>query len=415
MTALPNGLRVITDRVEDSHSVALGIWVNVGTRHETFGHNGAAHMVEHMLFKGTPGRSAQDISKTVESVGGHMNAYTAREATSYHIHLLKDDAKLALDILADMYQNAVLPEDELERERQVILQEIGMSLDTPDDLIFDNYYETAYPAQSLGIPILGRGDYIGGIQRGILTDYIHNFYTPERTVISAAGAINHAELVEMAQEAFVRLPVNKGMGYAAASYTGGAHYQKKDLEQSHFILGFQGVSRMDEDYHAAQIYAGLMGGGMSSRLFQEIREKRGLVYAIYAFHSGYIDSGQFAVYAGTGAEGLREVVPLICDEMMKTLDGVTEEEVRRAAAQIKSGILLGRESMMSRADQQAKALLYRNKVLNVEDLLEKIERIDAAAVQKVARRILSSVPTVAALGPLAHLEPYDAISGRFKI
>lgn len=414
LTTLPGGLRVITDKVADSHSIALGIWTSVGTRHEVFGHNGVAHMVEHMLFKGTKRRSTRDIAVAIENVGGHMNAYTSREITSYHVQLLKGDMPLALDILADLYQDALLPEDELERERQVILQEIGMALDTPDDLVFDNYYETAYPGQSLGMPILGRSAYVSTMPRAVLKDHINKFYIPERTVISAAGDIDHDAFVKLVEQQFSGCESCPGEGHIPAEYKGGDVRVKKDLEQSHLVLGFEGISRLDPDYSAVQAYSMLLGGGMSSRLFQEVREKRGLVYSIYSFHSSYLDSGQFAVYAGTGPESLKELVPIICDEIVKTLDQVTEEEVRRACAQMKSSLLIGRDSMMARADQHAKYLLYRNTGFDLDEILAQIDAVDCMAVQNIAARILQSKPTLSALGPLENLEDYDKITGRLQ-
>ncbi|MGQ0527462.1 MAG: M16 family metallopeptidase [Alphaproteobacteria bacterium] len=412
LTTLPGGFRVVTDKVTDAHSVALGIWTSVGTRHEIFGHNGVAHMVEHMLFKGTKRRSTRDIAVAVENVGGHMNAYTSREITSYHIQLLKADVPLALDILADLYQDAMLPEDELERERQVILQEIGMALDTPDDLVFDNYYEIAYPHQSLGMPILGRADYVADMPRDVLTGHIRKFYTPSRTVISAAGDVDHDAFVRMVENLFSHCEPHPGEGYIPAAYKGGDIRVKKDLEQSHIVLGFEGISRLDEEYSSVQAYSMLLGGGMSSRLFQEVRENRGLVYSIYSFHSSYLDSGQFAIYAGTGPDSLKELVPIVCDELLKTIKGITEEEVRRATAQIKSSLLIARDSMMARADQHAKYLLYRGGLFDLDAIITRIDQVDRVSVQQMAARILKGKPTVSALGPVNNLESYSKISKR---
>ncbi len=412
ITNLKNGLRVITDTVDSVHSVAVGIWTGVGTRNEELAHNGVAHMVEHMLFKGTKRRSALAIAEEIENVGGHMNAYTSKEMTSYYIHLLKEDVTLALDVLADIYQNAILPEEEIARERHVILQEIGMCMDTPDDLIFDNYYETAYPGQALGAPILGKSHHISRMEKATLEDYIKKFYTPARTIISAAGNVDHKDFVEQVEKLFVKMPEDTFLYKEPANYIGGEHRQGKDLEQAHIIMGFKGVTRLDDDYAAAQTLSTLLGGGMSSRLFQEVREKRGLVYAIYSFHSGYADDGQFGVYAGTGPKDIKELVPVVCDEIMKVTNAVTDEEVHRAKSQIKSGMLIGRESMIGRAEQQAKYLFYRGKAFNVDETIAKIEAIMPADVTRVAKKIFVGRPTIAALGPLDRLEPYEKISER---
>ncbi|MFK7839893.1 MAG: M16 family metallopeptidase [Bdellovibrionales bacterium] len=411
-TTLPNGLRVISEDVKSMHSVAIGIWTGVGTRFEDMAHNGAAHMVEHMMFKGTPTRNALDIVQSIESAGGHMNAYTGREITSYHAHMLESDLGLGLEVLADMYINSTLLEDEIERERQVILQEIGMCNDTPDDLVFDHYHEAAYPNQTLGAPILGSTDHVTNMSRDALTGFIQQFYSPARTVISAAGHVDHEALVEKCGKLFDTLPKDNDFKPKSANYQGNDFRVQKDLEQAHFILGFQSFSRLDDDHFNAQALSTLLGGGMSSRLFQEVREKRGLVYSIFSFNSAYQDDGQFGIYAGTGPESLDEIVPVISDELLKVSQNVTEEEVARAKTQLRSGLLIGRESMMTRADQHAKYALFRNAEFDIEQTLEAIDAIDVNAIQKTAKRIFTTKPTMAALGPLEKLPTYNAIEDR---
>ncbi len=412
ITILDNGLRVITDHVPSVDTAAIGIWVGVGTRNENLSHNGAAHMVEHMLFKGTKTRSAPQIAEVIENVGGSMNAYTSRELTSYHIHLLKEDTALGLEVLADMYQNSVMPKEEVERERHVILQEIGMCHDTPDDLVFDNYYEVAYPDQAFGAPILGRADIIQNMERETLMNYVSEFYSPENTVISAAGNVDHDEFVAKAHEVFLAFPAQNAARRKAANYKGGEDRLQKDLEQSHVVIGFQGISRLDEDYYTAQALSTILGGGMSSRLFQEVREKRGLVYSVFSYHSGYADDGQFGIYAGTGPNDLPELIPVVCDEVLKITREVNEQEIERAKAQLRSNMLMGRESMMSRADQQAKHLIFRDKVLDVQAMVQKIDAIDVQKILNVAQKIFRGKPTVAALGPLSKMESYEKISER---
>ena len=414
MTVLDNGLRVITDQVDGIHSTALGVWVGVGTRDENMAHNGVAHMVEHMMFKGTEKRNSAQIVEEIENVGGHMNAYTSREVTSYHMHLLQDDAPLALDVLADMVINSTMPEDEIERERHVILQEIGMCHDTPDDLVFDKYYETAYPGQTLGAPILGTSDIIKGMQRDTMMDYVSQYYTPSRCVISASGAVDHDTFVAQAADLFGNMPADTVQSQVGADYKPGDCRIERELEQSHLIMGFRGISRLDDDFYTAQALSTLLGGGMSSRLFQEIREKRGLVYSIFSFHSSYSDDGQFGIYAGTGPDDLTELVPVVCDQVMELAGSMKEEEIVRTKAQLKASLLMGRESMMGRADSHAKFMLLRNKLLDVEDIIAKVDAIDMAGLQRVATRIFSSAPTISALGPLSKLDSYDNIAARLK-
>jgi predicted Zn-dependent peptidase len=412
VTTLPSGLRVVTDTVGSMHSAAIGIWTGVGTRDEDMAENGVAHMVEHMLFKGTKRRNALEIVEQMENVGGSMNAYTSREITSYHIHLLQDDVPLGMDILADMYQNSVMPDEEIEREREVIIQEIGMNNDTPDDLIYDQYFEQAYPGQAMGAPILGTSDIIENMKRSSLEKYVSRFYSPARTVISAAGGINHDEMVDMAAKLYTNLPKGDPAEGQKAQYKGGETRAEKDLEQAHILLGFQGIARPDSDYFAVQALSTLLGGGMSSRLFQEVREKRGLVYSIYSFHFGYQDDGLFGIYAGTGPEKLGEIIPVICDEVQKLGASVTEQELERAKAQLRANMLMGRESMMTRADQQAKYMLFRNTPFDENAQLHAINNVDLNALRRVCNRIFTTAPTLAALGPLAKLEPFDQIEKR---
>ena len=412
LTTLDNGLRLITDRVDTVESVALGIWAGVGTRDENLKDNGVAHMVEHMLFKGTNKRTASQIAGEIEAVGGSMNAYTSRELTSYHIHLLKDDAPLALEVLADMYTASNFPDAEIERERQVILQEIGMCNDTPDDLVFDLHSENAYPDQAFGAPILGRAENIHAMSREALTGYVSDFYNVQNSVIVASGNIDHVEFAAQVSDALGALPKGQAHTRDAARYEGGDCRIEKELEQAHFVLGFDGVSRFDEEYYAAQALSTLLGGGMSSRLFQEVREKRGLVYSIFSFHSGYRDCGQFGIYAGTGADDLKEIMPVICDEVLKIAHDAKEDELARAKAQLKASLLMNRESMMSRADQNARTLLLQEKLFTQQDLIEAIEGIDLKAISRIAKKIFSSKPTLTALGPVSALESYEAIQNR---
>jgi len=412
ITTLPNGLRVVTDYVPSVESVAVGVWIGAGTRDEDMSHNGAAHMVEHMLFKGTQKRDAKTIAEVIENVGGHMNAYTSREITSYHIHLLKDDLPLALDVLADIIQNSTMPEDEIERERDVILQEIGMCHDTPDDIIFDHYYEHAYAKQSLGAPILGTTKIIKKMDRETLMGFTNQFYCPSNLVICAAGNVTHDAFIKQVESLFNTLPANQNYTRTQANYTGGEHRSEKDLEQAHIILGFEGIARTHELYYAAQTLSTLLGGGMSSRLFQEVREKRGLVYSIYSFHTAHQDSGQFGIYAGTGPDKISELMPVVCEEIKKLAQSLEETEINRAKAQLRTSTLMGLESMMSRADQNAKSVLQRGYVRSTDETIREINAVNAALLRTTAEKIFASPPTLAALGPLAELEDFASIRSK---
>ena len=410
MSTLPNGLRVVTDTIKSVESVAMGVWIGSGARAETATNNGTAHMVEHMLFKGTAKRNAKEIVSEIESVGGQMNAYTSREVTSYHIHLMKDHAGLAMDVLSDMVQGSTLPQEEIERERQVILQEIGMTQDTPDDLIFDLYQQTAYDGQSVGAPILGTSDHITHMPRETLQKFIDAHYTPDNMVLSVAGNMDHDACVALAGDLFTGKASDTNISHKAAQYTGGERRAEKELEQTHVILGFEGVSRLDETYYAAQALSAVLGGGMSSRLFQEVREKRGLAYSVFSFHSGYQDTGQFGVYAATSPEDVADLVPVICGEALKIMDDIKDDELARAKHQLKSSIAMGRESMMTRADQHAKFLLQRNKVFSQDEVLKRIDGLTRDTLHAAAQSIFTRKPTLCAHGLLGHMPHYDDVS-----
>ncbi|CAO3420540.1 M16 family metallopeptidase [Azospirillum endophyticum] len=412
VTTLPNGLRVATDTMPDVQSVSLGCWVGVGTRNEAASVNGVAHLVEHMLFKGTRRRSAFRISEEIENVGGQLNAYTTREQTAYYAKVLHEDAPLALDILSDMIQHSTLDAEELVRERTVVLQEIGQSADTPDDIIFDHFQSTAYPGQAIGRPVLGSAEIVGALPREALVDYIAGHYGAPGMVLSAAGRIEHDRMVDLALKAFGDLPSGAPPKPETARYTGGDFREDRDLEQMHLVLGFDGVGVHDPDFYAHSVLSTLLGGGMSSRLFQEVREKRGLVYSIYTFTGGYHDGGLFGVYAGTGEDEVAELVPVVCDEIAKVGADVTEDEVARARAQLKAGTLMALESTMSRCEQLGQQILIYDRPVPVEEIVAKIDGVDRESVVKAASRLRASRPTVAALGPIAKLESYDRIVER---
>ena len=414
VTTLDNGLRVASDPMDTVETVSLGVWIEVGTRHERPHVNGISHVLEHMAFKGTERRNARDIAEEIEAVGGHLNAYTAREHTAYFAKVLKEDVPLAVDIIADILQNALLEPDELERERAVIIQEIHQAHDTPDDIIFDFFQETAFPDQPLGRPVLGSADLVSDMSRDTIIQYMRGNYRARRMVLAAAGRVDHDRLVELAGEAFSALPSESDGSIDCARYVGGDFREQRDLEQVHLILGFEGVPFEDEDFYAISVFSTLFGGGMSSRLFQEVREKRGLVYNIYSFPSCYKDSGLFGIYSSTGETEVEELIPLICGEITKVRDGIHEDEVARARAQLKASILMSLESTSARCEQAARQLMVFGRPIPVPEVVAKIEAIDVAAVERAARRISATPPAVSALGPIDRLESYERIAARLK-
>lgn len=409
-TTLASGLRVVTHRMASVETVSLGAWIGVGTRHEAADVNGIAHLVEHMAFKGTDRRSARAIAEEIESVGGHLNAYTAREVTAFHATVLAGDEGLALDIVADIMQHAALDPEELERERAVILREIGQSMDTPEDVVFDRFQETAFPDQPVGRSTLGTPQLVSGIGRGALVDYIARHYTAERIVVAAAGKVDHDGFVRRVEDAF------RGLGAAAAAtpepavYGGGDSRDIRPLEQLHLLLGLEGIAHGDPDYYALAVYSTALGGGLSSRLFQDIREERGLVYSIYSFNSSYLDGGLFGVYAGTGADSASEVVERICMNLRTTADEISEAELGRARAQLKAGILMSLESTAARSEQIARHMLIFGRVLPIGEITAAVDAVDRDAVIRISRRLCAGRPTVATLGPEAAIPGYAEIA-----
>ncbi len=407
VTTLDNGLRVATDAMTTVETASVGAWIGVGARHEPLRINGLSHVLEHMVFKGTERRDAYAIAAEIEDVGGHINAYTARELTAYYAKVLKDDLPLAVDLIADIVQHATIDPEELQREQSVIVQEIHQAHDTPDDVVFDHFQETAFPSQALGRPVLGTEETVRGFTRDDLIVYRRDHYTAANTVLAASGRIDHDDLVALATEAFDAMPVQTNGVVEGARYAGGDFRGERDLEQVHLVLGYEGVAYDDEDFYAASVMSTLFGGGMSSRLFQEVREKRGLVYAIYSFVSSYKDGGVFGIYAGTGANEVAELMPVICDEIAKLADGVDEAETARSRAQLKASILMGRESTSSRAEQLARQLMVFGRPLPVDEIVAGIEAVDVERVRRVARRLFGSTPTLAALGPEGSTACFD--------
>ena len=414
VATLNNGMRVATDRIETVESATVGVWCDVGTRDEQAKFNGVAHLLEHMVFKGTRRRTAASIAREIEAVGGHMNAYTAREQTAYYARVLKGDLALAIDMIADILQHSTFDAEELKRERAVILQEIGQSRDTPDDIVFDHFQAAAYPNQGVGRPVLGRAEVVKRMKRDAVAGFLARHYAPSRLVLAAAGNLDHARVVQLASEKFDALPGPVEHARDRARYKGGEHREKRKLDQVHIVIGFEGIGHHDPDYYTLQVMSTLLGGGMSSRLFQEVREKRGLVYSVYSFASPMRDGGLFGIYVGTGDTKVRELMPVVADELNKLAQSATEEETARARAQLKAGTLMALESTSSRCEQLAQQMLVFGRPIPVGEIVAKIDAVDAAAVARVTRRLLDSPPTLAALGPIGKLESRAAFKARLN-
>jgi predicted Zn-dependent peptidase len=409
---LSNGLTIITDPMANLESAALGVWVGTGSRDELPQEMGISHMLEHMAFKGTAGRSARQIAEEIESVGGYLNAYTSREQTAFHARILKNDVRLALDIIADILVNPTYEAGELERERQVVLQELGQARDTPDDIIFDHLQSVIYQNQPLGWPVLGDEKTVTSFTPAALRDYSARRYRAGAMTLVCSGAVSHQEVVRVAEAKFAGLRAGSAPVSGAAHYVGGELRVQEELEQAHIAYAFPGVAANDQDFYVAQLHAVVLGGGMSSRLFQEVREKRGLCYSIYAFTNNFQDGGFTGIYVGTGEEEAAQISAVIAGEMEALCGAVDEAELSRAKAQLKSGLLMGLERPGSRAEQIAGQIFTFGRVQSAAEIVEQIDIVDAAALKRYAARVMAS-PSIAAIGPVGKLERHDLFAARF--
>ncbi|MEL6564329.1 MAG: pitrilysin family protein [Pseudomonadota bacterium] len=399
---LPNGFRIVTENMPGLASASIGIWVGAGARHEMPDQNGIAHFLEHMAFKGTERRSALQIAEAIEDVGGYINAYTSREVTAYYARVLAADVPLAMDVLSDILLNPVFEQSEIEVERGVILQEIGQALDTPDDVIFDWLQEQAYPEQPLGRTILGPSERVSAFQRDDLARFTAQHYGPEQMILSAAGAIDHDAIVRLAETLFGHLTPRPVAVADTALFRGGEVRHEKPLEQAHFALAFESPGYRDDAIYTAQIYASALGGGMSSRLFQEIRENRGLCYSIFAQAGAYADTGMTTIYAGTSQDQVAELAQITVDEMKRAADDMSVAEVERARVQMKAGLLMGLESPSNRAERLARLVQIWDRVPSLEETVARIDAVTATDVRDFAALMAGQAPMALALyGPVA--------------
>ncbi|MCB1366942.1 MAG: insulinase family protein [Rhodobacteraceae bacterium] len=398
---LSNGFRIVTEHMPGLKSASLGIWVNAGGRHERIEQNGIAHFLEHMAFKGTTSRSALQIAEAIEDVGGYINAYTSREVTAYYVRVLEDHVPLALDVISDILLNPLFEPREIEIERGVILQEIGQTFDTPDDIIFDWLQEASYPGQPLGRSILGPAERVKAFSREDLTGFVAEHYGPEQMILSAAGAVDHDQLVRMAEKLFGHLPARSAPLAVAGQFSGVEHRVIKDLEQAHFTLALEAPGYRDDQVYVSQIFSMALGGGMSSRLFQEAREKRGLCYSIFAQAGSFADTGMLMIYSGTSAADIAGLAGLCIDEIRRAASDMSKVEVDRARAQLKAGLLMGLESPASRCERLARMTAIWDRVPSLEETVDRIDAVTAARALDFGRYLCTSGSAAMALyGPV---------------
>ncbi|MDX9690603.1 MAG: insulinase family protein [Proteobacteria bacterium] len=412
ISTLPNGLRIATDTMAEAESVAIGAWVGVGTRHEPWNANGIAHLTEHMMFKGTKHRSAYTLSKVIEKNGGVMNAHTTREETAYYARVLPEDTERAMDVVADMLMRSVFDEKELNRERQVIIQEIGSDLDTPEEHIYDLMHENAFPRQKIGRSILGTTDVIEKLPREMVIDYVNKYYHAGNIVIVGTGKINHDELVKLSKRFFGRLPAGRPAKADCARIRYGDRRQEKESEQLHLLMAFPAPGLHTKKSHVANLLGTLLGGSSSSRLFQKVREKRGLVYNISTYHLPFQDVGLFCLYAGTDPQRAKELIPVVCKELRDVTHKISPSELKRAKAQLRADLLMSKESVMRRAEMLGSQILNFDRPIEMESTLQQIMCVTEEDTQAMAKKILSRAPIFTALGPVEGIESYRTIAER---
>jgi len=414
-TVLSNGMTVVTDQMPHLKTVALGVWVKTGSRSERHDQNGITHLLEHMAFKGTATRSARRIAEEIEAVGGELNASTSIEHTNYYARVLAEDVPLAVDLLADILQNSAFDKDELRREQHVILQEIGAAADSPEDQAFDLFQGAAWPDQAIGRPILGTPETVQGFSGEALQAYLEDRYRGPDLVLSAAGAVDHDAIVALAEEKFTKISSEPAAEEGAAQYWGGERRVVKDLMEAQILIGFEGRPYKSRDYYAIQILASVLGGGMSSRLFQEIREKHGLCYAIYSFHWAFSDTGLFGLHAATSREDVPALLPMILNELRAAGETISDEEVARSRAQIRAGLMMALESPAARAGQIARQILVHGRVLTMDEVSARIEGVTSADIRRVAQdTFLNSTPTVTSVGPVEEVMSSAEMAGHLS-
>ena len=391
-TTLDSGATVVTETMHEVRSVSVGFWFDVGARDEPDALAGTSHFLEHLLFKGTPSRSAKDIADAFDAVGGDVNAFTGKEYTCYYARVLDDDLPMAVDVLADMIRNSNIDPTELESERKVILEEIAMHEDAPDELVHDLFYRSLWDGHPLGRPVLGFNESIGKVSRDEVAEYWHERYAAKNLVVAAAGNLDHERLVEEVQARFAN-PEGKRTLRADSipSSRGGVTVHKRPTEQAHIVIGTPGLHRGHDDRHALAVLDTVLGGGMSSRLFQEVREKRGLAYSVYSYRSLFADAGSFAVYAGTTPQNAETVIDIVRSEIDSILrDGITDAELARSKGHVKGALVLSNEDPGSRMNRLGRQQLTTGEILSTDELIEKFEALTMDDIRRVADEVLGS-------------------------
>ncbi len=411
VTRLPSGLTVVTDQMPHLKTAALGVWVGSGSRDEQPDEHGISHLLEHMAFKGTRRRSARQIAEEIEAVGGDLNAATSVETTAYYARVLQDDVPLALDVLSDILGEPAFDPVELKREQNVIVQEIGATEDAPDDLVFDRLQETAFPDQAVGRSILGTRETVRSFTPDGLRAYLTRNYHGPDMLVAAAGAVEHDRIVADVEKRFAAFAGSPAPVPEPARFQGGTRVETRNLEQVHIALALEGLPVRNDQLHSLQVFTNVLGGGMSSRLFQEVREARGLCYTIQAFHMPYSDTGIFGLYAGTDEADAPELMKVVIDEIGGATETITEVEIARAKAQMKAGLLMALESSEARIGQLARQMIAYGRPIPLDEIVARIDAVTVESARAAGRALVNrSRPAIAALGPGSGLESTAAIA-----
>ncbi len=409
---LGNGVTVVTETMPHLQSVALGVWVGSGARSERESEHGVSHLLEHMAFKGTRSRSARDIAEAIEAVGGEVNAATSVDQTTFYARLMHDDIALGLDVLGDILTESVFDAEELRREQHVILQEIGAALDTPDDMVFDMFQEAAFPDQPIGRSILGTAQSVSQFGPDDIRRFLSDQYRGPNLVIAAAGQLDHDAFATAAEAQFSTFAADPSEPSVEASYRGGENLSEKPLQEVQILLGFEGPNVLSDDLYTGQLMSAILGGGMSSRLFQNVREERGLCYSIYSFHWPFADTGLFGIHSATSQEDVEALMPIMLDTIAGMQDGVSQQELDRAKSQMRATLLMALESPVSRAGQLARQILIHGRPLDLDEIVARIDAVTGEDIARIAGALAASPPTLAAVGPIAPLPGVDRIADR---
>lgn len=412
---LENGALLAQDKMDGIETISISFLVKTGSKYEQPEVSGISHFLEHMAFKGTSTRSAQQIVELFDSIG-YLNAYTSKEHTVYYAKVLRDEISTAIDVMTDILQDSIFSEEEIAKEREVILQEMAQTEDTPDDVVFELFQNTAYPEQAMGRPILGDPEVIKSVTSQHFVDYVNDRYGFNNIVIAAAGNFQGTEIEDLIQAKFHHMPKSSAAIEVNSNYQGGDIRKERDLEQIQMVLGFEGVSYYDENYYVQQTLSMLAGGGMSSRLFQEVREKRGLAYSISSFASSYQDTGIFGVYSSSSENNMNQLITVVIEELQKMLTDITEEELQRAKAQVRASILMAQESSISRSKKFASNLAIYGRYIEITEIIEKLNMITPQAIMKFLHKtISSSKPTLATIGKVQKLIQYEDVLQKLKV